>query len=154
MTVSVAERDPVAVGEKVMVTRQLPRAGIVPEFGQVLAGVMVKSPGLDPVSAMLLIANSIVRLVSVRIELCAALVEPTAIEPKLSDAGRRVAVASVPVAPTPVRAMVCLPVLVLSFTVSVAERDPATVGLKVTTMRHVPSGLTVPELGHVVAGAS
>jgi len=51
-----------------------------------------------------------------------------------------VAVASVPVAPTPVRLMVCFPLLVLSLTVSVAERDPVAVGEKVTVIRHVPNG--------------
>jgi hypothetical protein len=48
--------------------------------------------------------------------------------------------------------MVCLPLLVLSLTVSVAERDPVAVGLKVTVIRHMPKGWTVPELGQVVAG--
>ena len=50
------------------------------------------------------------------------------------------AVASVPVAPTPVRLMVCFPLLVLSLTVSVAERDPVAVGENVTVIRHVPKG--------------
>jgi len=122
--------------------------------GHVLAEVILKSPGFAPLRAMLLMASSMVVLVSVRVELWAALVEPTAIEPKPSDEGRRVAVASVPVAPTPVRLMVCLPLVVLSLTVSVAERDPVAVGLKVTTTRQVPRGFTVPELGQVVAGAS
>jgi hypothetical protein len=153
-TVSVAERDPDAVGEKVTVTRQVASGLIVPELGQVLAGVMAKSPGFAPVRVMLLMARVTVVLVSVRVELCAALVEPTAIDPKPSDEGRSVAVARLPVAPTPLRAMVCFPLLVLSLTVNVADRDPVAVGVNVIETRHVPRGLTVPELEQVVAGAS
>ena len=53
---------------------------MVPEFGQVLAEVIVKSPGFAPLSAMLLIFNATVVLVSVRVEDLAALVDPTATE--------------------------------------------------------------------------
>ena len=102
MTVKVADRDPLAVGEKVMVTRQVAKGLIVPGLGQVLAEVILKSPGLAPLSAMLLMFKATLLLVSVSVEDCAPLVEPTATDPKLSDAGRSVAVAFVTV-PVPVR---------------------------------------------------
>jgi len=101
-TVRVAEREPDAVGEKVMVTRHVASGLIVPGLGQVLAEVILKSPGLAPVKVMLLMFNATVELVSVSVEDLAALVEPTAIEPKLREAGSSVAVAFVTV-PMPVR---------------------------------------------------
>lgn len=102
LTVRVAERDPEAVGEKVTVTRQFAKGLTLPEFGQVLAEVILKSPGLAPVSVMLLMFNATVELVSVSVEDLAELVEPIAIEPKLSVAGKSVAVAT-EVVPVPVR---------------------------------------------------
>ena len=51
----------------------------------------------------------------------------------------------------PLRVIVCLPLLVLSLTVTVAERDPVLPGVKVTVTRQVLSGLMVPELGQVLA---
>ena len=68
-TVRVAERDPLAVGENVIVTRHVARGAIVPEVGQVLEDESLKSPGFAPVNVMLLIARSMVVLVSVRVEL-------------------------------------------------------------------------------------
>jgi hypothetical protein len=68
-TVSVAERDPLLLGVKVTVTRQVFRGLMVPELGQVLADVILKSPGFDPVSVMLDMLRAIVELVSVRVEL-------------------------------------------------------------------------------------
>ena len=150
LTVRVADRDPLAVGEKVMVTRQVAKGLIVPGLGHVLAEVILKSPGSAPDSAMLLMFNATVVLVSVSVEDCAALVEPTAMDPKLREAGSSVAVAFVTV-PVPVRLTVCLPALVLSLTVRVAERDPLAVGEKVTVTRQVAKGLIVPGLGHVLA---
>ena len=108
-------------------------------MGQVLAEVILKSPGFAPVSVMLEIFSATVVLVSVRVEVLAALVEPTVTEPKLSDAGMSVAVASA-VVPVPVRLTVCEPALVLSLTVSVAERAPVAVGVKVTVTRQVARG--------------
>ena len=139
MTVRVAERDPLAVGENVTVTTHFASGLIVPGFGQVLAEVILKSPGLAPVNVMLEIFNATVLLVSVSVELLAALVLPTAPEPKLSVAGNRVAVALVTV-PVPVRLTVCEPALVLSLTVSVAEREPLAVGENVMATRHVANG--------------
>jgi len=137
---SVAERDPEAVGEKVMVTRHVASGLMVPGLGQVLAEVILKSPGFAPVKVMLLMFKATVVLVSVSVELWAALVEPTAIEPKPSDAGRRVAVANEVPVPVPVRLTVCEPALVLSLTVNVAERDPVAVGEKVMVTRQVARG--------------
>lgn len=105
-TVKVAERDPLAVGENVTVTRQVASGLMVPEFGQVLEVVILKSPGLAPLNAMLLMFNATVVLVSVSVEDWAALVDPTATEPKPSVAGRSVAVAKELPVPVPVRLMV------------------------------------------------
>lgn len=146
----VAERDPLAVGENVTVTRHVAKGLIVPEFGQVLAEVTLKSPGFDPVKVMLEIFSATVLLVSVSVELFAALVLPTAIEPKLNVAGSKVAVALVTV-PVPVRLTVCEPALVLSLTVKVADRDPLAVGENVMVTRHVANGWIVPEVGQVLA---
>jgi hypothetical protein len=68
-TVNVAARDPLAVGENVTVTRHVARGVMVPELGQVPADEILKSPGFAPVSVMLLMAKSMVVLVSVRVEL-------------------------------------------------------------------------------------
>jgi hypothetical protein len=68
-TFSVAERDPLAVGENVIVTRQVARGLMLPELGQVLAEEILKSPGFDPVSVMLVMLNATVVLVSVSVEL-------------------------------------------------------------------------------------
>lgn len=68
-TFSVAEREPLAVGENVTVTRQVASGLIVPELGQVLAEVILKSPGFAPVSVRLVMFKARVVLVSVRVEL-------------------------------------------------------------------------------------
>jgi len=94
LTVSVAERAPVAVGVKVTVTRQVASGLTVPELGQVLAAVIWKSPGSAPLRVMLLMVSAARLLVSVSVEDLAALVLPTATEAKFSDAGRSVAVAT------------------------------------------------------------
>ena len=105
-----------------------------------LAEEIVKSPGFAPLSAMLLMFSATVVLVSVRVEDWAALVEPTAIDPKPSVAGSSVAVARDVPEPVPVKLTVCEPALVLSFTVRVAEREPVAVGENVMVTRHVASG--------------
>jgi hypothetical protein len=149
LTVSVAEREPIAVGVKVTAIRQVASGLIVPDVGQVLAEVILKSPGFAPVSVVLVMVSVAVLLVSVRVDVIAELVEPWTTEPKFSEAGSSVAVGSA--VPVPLRAMVCFRALVLSLIVSVAERDPVLVGVKVTEIRHVASGLIVPALGHVLA---
>jgi len=68
-TVKVAEREPVAVGENVIVTRHVASGWTVPALGQVLAVEILKSPGFAPVSVVLPMANASVELVSVRVEL-------------------------------------------------------------------------------------
>ena len=154
VTVNVAERDPVAPGVDVTVIRQVPSGLIVPDAGQVVAGVIVKSEAFAPPIAMPLTIKAMVVLVSVSVEVLAALVVPTRVTPpKLIEAGSKVAMAKLP-APVPLSATVCDPALVLSETVRVAERAPAAVGLKVTVTRQVPSGFTVPELGQVLDALS
>lgn len=153
LTVNVAERDPVAPGVNVTVIRQVPSGLIVPDAGQVVAGVIVKSEAFAPPMAMPLTIKAMVVLVSVSVEVLAALVVPTVTPPKLIEAGSKVAMAKLP-APVPLSATVCDPALVLSETVRVAERAPAAVGLKVTVTRQVPSGFTVPELGQVLDALS
>jgi hypothetical protein len=68
LTFNVAERDPLAVGLNVSVTRQVAKGLIVPELGHVLAAEIWKSPGFAPVSVMLLMFKATVVLVSVRVE--------------------------------------------------------------------------------------
>jgi hypothetical protein len=89
VTVSVAERDPVAPGVNVTVIRQVPSGSIVPDVGQVLAGVIVKSEAFAPLMAMPLTIKATVVLVSVSVEVLAALVVPTVTPPKLIEAGQR-----------------------------------------------------------------
>jgi hypothetical protein len=136
-TVRVADRAPEAAGLNVTVTRQVASGLIVPELGQVLDVLSLKSEALEPVMVMLLMFSAIVVLVSVNVEDCAALVEPTLTVPKESEEGNRVAVADEPPLPVPDRATVCEPVLVLSKTVRVAERAPEAAGLKVTVTRQL-----------------
>lgn len=101
MTVRVAERAPLAMGVKVTEIRHVAKGLTVPELGQVLAEVILKSPGFAPVRVMLVMFNAAVKLVLVSVEVLAALVAPTVTEPKHSDFGRRVAVGSG--VPVPVR---------------------------------------------------
>jgi hypothetical protein len=148
--VRVAERDPATVGVKVTVTRHVPSGLIVPDAGQVVAGVIAKSEALAPLIAIPLTIKATLELVSVSVDVLAALVVPTVTPPKLIDAGNSVAVGSPAPPPVPDSATVCDPVLVLSNSVRVAERDPDAVGVKVTVTRQVPRGLTVPEVGQVL----
>jgi hypothetical protein len=149
-TVSVADLAPDAVALKVTVTRHVARGLMDPDVGQVLDGLSAKSEALVPVMVMLLMLSAMVVLVSVSVEDCGLLVEPTAMVPKFRVAGRRVAVAVPMPVPVPERATVCDPELVLSKTVRVAERAPDAAGVKVTVTRHVPLAASVPEVGHVL----
>ena len=153
-TVRVAERAPEAAGVNVTVTRHVPLAASVPEVGQVLDVLSLKSEALVPVMVMLLMLSATVVLVSVRVEDLAALVAPTATEPKPNVAGSNVAVGVPPPLPVPESATVCEPELVLSKTVRVAERAPDAVGVKVTVTAQVACGLIVPEFGQVPFGLS
>ena len=149
--VTVAERLPVAVGVKVTVMRQVPSGLTVPGSGQVVAGVILKSPGSVPASVMAVMLRPTEVPVLVSVELNAALVVPTATDPKFRKEGTSVALVMPLPPPEPVRLMVCDPPVALSFTVTVAERDPLAEGVKVTVIRQVPSGAMVPELGQVLA---
>ena len=104
-TVRVAEREPDAVGEKVMVTRHVASGLIVPGLGQVLAEVILKSPGFAPVNVLLVMLRATVALVSVSVEVSAELVVPWVMEPKFSDFGNSVAVGTA-AAPVPLKLMV------------------------------------------------
>jgi hypothetical protein len=92
------------VGVKVTEIRQVASGLIVPDVGQVLAEVILKSPGFAPVRVMLLIVSVAVLLVSVRVDVIAELVEPWVTEPKFSEAGSSVAVGAA--VPVPLRLMV------------------------------------------------
>ena len=137
-TVSVADLAPDALGLNVTVTRHVPLTAIVPDAGQVLDVLSVKSAAFAPVIVMLLMLSATVVLVSVSVEDFAALVDPTATVPKFSVAGSNVAVGVPPPLPVPESATVCDPALVLSETVSVADLAPDAVGLKVMVTRQVP----------------
>ncbi len=150
-TFRVAVRVPLAVGVKVMVTRQVAFALMVPEVGQVLAELMAKSPGSAPVRVMLLMLRATVVLVSVSVEDCPALVVPMVWEAKVKVAGRSVAVARAAAAPVPVRLTVCGLPVALSVTLSVAVRVPVAVGVKVMVTRQVALALMVPDVGQVLA---
>ncbi len=108
----------------------------VAPFLQVLDEATAKSSASDPLKLMPLIFSATVTLVSVNVEDRAALVLPTVIEPNCKDAGNNVAVGRGAV-PIPDKLTVCCPLLVLSLTVSVAERDPVAEGVKVTVTTQV-----------------
>ena len=112
-TVSVAERAPVAPGVNVTEIRQIAKGLTVPDCGQVLAVVILKSSGFAPVNVMLVMLREVVILVSVSVEVSAELVVPCVMEPKFSDFGKSVAVGTATV-PVPLRLMVSEPLFVLS----------------------------------------
>lgn len=126
VTFTVAVRLPVAVGAKLTEMVQLAPAPRL--AGHVL--VWVKSPGLVPLRAMLLIARAVLP-VFVRVTPCAALVVPTSCEPKLSLDGARLT-AGASGTPLPDRLTLCGLPVALSATCTEAVRVPAAVGLKVT----------------------
>jgi len=76
---------------------------MVPVLGQVLAEVILKSPGFAPVRVVLEMVSVAVLLVSVSVDVMGELVEPWVTEPNFSDEGSSVAVGSTPV---PLRLMV------------------------------------------------
>lgn len=155
VTVSVAVRVPVAAGVNVTVIRHVPNGLIVPAVGHVVAGVIVNSEAFVPLIEVPLTIKATEELVSVKVEVFAALVVPTVTPPKLMDAGKSVAVGNPePLPPVPDRATVCDPPVVLSKTFKVAERDPVAAGVKVTVKRQVASGFTVPEVGQVLDALS
>ena len=68
LTVTVADREPVFVGVNVIVTRQVFRGLIVPEFGHPPLVARAKSPGSVPPRTMLVMSRATVALVSVSVE--------------------------------------------------------------------------------------
>src|SRR5947207_5198574 len=129
-----ALRAPTAVGAKATSTVQvLPAATVAPL--QVSLPV-VKSPGLAPVSATLVMAR-FAASVLVTVTVWAALVVPTSWLPKERPAAEKLA----PV-PLPVSATLCGLLLALSAKVRLAVRVPAVAGVKATSTLQVPPGAT------------
>jgi hypothetical protein len=140
LMVSVALREPAAVGEKVTEIEQLPPIATLP--AQLL--VVAKSPAFVPLIPMLEIVNTPVPPLE-RVTVCAVLVVPTLWLPKVSVVGEGVA-AGIPT-PVPEIDTLCVDPVVLfalSVTVSVAVRVPVLVGLNVTEMVQLPAAATAP----------
>jgi hypothetical protein len=102
VTVNVASLAPEAPGVKVTLIMQVPRAFSVPEDGQVVAVESVKSDAFVPLITMDLIFRDSVGFVSVKVEVIAALVEPTLTDPKFKEDGSSVAVGPPELIPVPV----------------------------------------------------
>ncbi len=124
VNVSVAVREPAAVGLKVMLTMQLADpARLAPQ----VSPAIVKSPLLDPeIATLLMLIAAGPPLLSVTV--WAALVAPTVVAANGRLAGATVAFAG---EPTPDNATICGLLPAPSVNVSVAVREPAAVGLKV-----------------------
>src|SRR5205807_826188 len=133
VTVKIALREPVAVGEKVTLMVQVPLAAKVEGLrGQLL--VCPKSPGLGPVKPMLVMVNA-APLGFESVTTLAALVVFTLWFPNDgSGEGERLG-STVPVPDT---AAVWGVLPALSVTVNVALRESVAVGVKVTLMVQVP----------------
>lgn len=125
-----AVRLPVAVGVNVTLIVQLLPA--VSELPQLL--VCAKSPGLVPVSAMLLMVR-VAFPVLLSVAVWAVLVVPTLVELKLRLAGETLAEGALPV---PVTLTACGLVVALSVIVREAVRVPQDVGANVTLIVQVP----------------
>lgn len=122
---SVAVRVPVAVGLNTTLAEQF---AFAPRLVPHVLPLMAKSPALVPLIATLLIV--IAELVPLlRVAVCAALVEPTAVAGNASDAGEAVTLPLLELAPVPERATVCGLFVAESEIVSVADRVPVAVGL-------------------------
>ena len=141
VTVTVALKVPVVVGEKITRIRQLPPAAS--ELPQVF--VVTKLPAPVPESAMLVIASAALPVLESVID-CPALTLPDCVL-KVSDVGERAATGAVGAVPVPVRATVCGDPVALSATESVAEKLAAEAGLKITEI--VQSAPTATELPQV-----
>ena len=142
VTVKVALRVPVAVGVKVTLMVQVALAAKVEGLiGQLL--VCPNSPELVPVKPTLVMVKA-VPLGFESVTTLAALVVPTLWLPKSGTGeGERLG-GAVPVPDTP---EVWGLLLALSVTVSVALRDPAAVGVKVTLIVQFPPAATLdPQL--------
>ena len=139
---SVAARAPVAAGVKLSSTKQLlPAATLVPAL-QVEAEPIANSEACAPLTASVLTVSAAVPLLPSVTRSGSELV-PTVCA-KLNAVGESVTVGELST-PVPDNEAVLLPVLPLWPTVSVAERVPASVGLKVTvTEQAVPAASEVP----------
>ena len=149
VTISVPDRVPVAVGEKLMDTLQLvPAASVRPEQPSLTS---VKSRGFAPRVAALLM-NSGAPPVLATVTDCAALVVPIACAPNVSAVGVKVTAGPDAggggggVAPLPERETLWGLLEALSVKASAAVRAPAVVGLKATeTLQLAPAASVTPE---------
>jgi len=130
-TVIVADREPATAGVNVTAMVHVPLIATLPEQ----AVVSVKSPELVPVTLTEVMVRTAVP-VFLTVTVCAALDEPRATEPKLSEAGLN-EMAGAAATPVPFSAMVCGEPVTLSPTVIDAESDPATAGVNVTPIVQV-----------------
>lgn len=135
--VTLADREPVAVGVNVTLTVQLaPAATLVPQVF-----VCAKSPGFVPVIEIPLIVSLFPRLVSVK--LCVLLVVPTLRLTKVSELRE----SDTAVFPVPFSLTVWLPVLASSAMVKVALIEPVVEGVNVTVNVHKsPTPRVLPQL--------
>lgn len=130
--VSVPVAAPNAAGEKVTPTVQVAPAAIpVPQ-------VLLEMANGPPTGTEMLVNASTVLMWLVTVTFFAALVLPSASDPKLKLAAEKVTGAL----PLPVTLTVCVPAL--SEIVRIPEAEPATVGEKMTAMLHVAAGAMLP----------
>ena len=136
VNVSAADRTPVAEGVNVTLTAQLSPAARVPP--QVFAE-MAKSAAFTPVRAMLAIVSVAVPLF-VSVTVCAAVVAPITIFPKLRLVGLRLTAGTGGVTPVPDSAALSGLLEALVRKIRVADRAPKTVGMNVTLTAQLSPG--------------
>jgi hypothetical protein len=137
VTLTVAVRGPVALGENVTAMLQLKPASSGLE--QLL--VCTKSPALAPVMMMLLMVRFAFPLL-VRFRFCAALVVSMACVAKVKVDGVRLTSGTLPMIPVPFRAIVRGLPGALSVIVSVEVRAPVADGVNVILNKHDDLGET------------
>jgi hypothetical protein len=143
VTERLALRLPVALGLKLTEIEQLaPGARVEGESGQVF--VCAKSPASAPVIPIELIVSAPLPEL-VRVTLCAELVVPTCCWPKLRLVGEKLTAGAV-ATPVPLSATVCGEAGALSVTETLAPRDPAALGVKVTEIEQLEPAASVEGL--------
>jgi hypothetical protein len=135
--VSVAVRDPEAVGVNVTFTAQVPEPGTGVAVVQVVPLATAKSDAFVPVMVAATEKCSDASPWFVTVAFCAVLGELRVCAENVSVLAARSAVAGVRV-PIPVSITVCVAGVASSVNVSAAVRDPAAVGVKVMFSTHVP----------------
>ncbi len=137
-----AVRLPLAVGSKVTLIVQLPPAAT--ELPQVL--VSAKSPALAPVTAMLETLNAALPLLA-RVAVSVPLAVPTGWFPKERLLAETLADGSAAATPVPLRLTLSRPPRALVEMLSVAERCPVVLGVKVNlTAQLAPTASEKPQL--------